>query len=395
MVRVECLSLPGFESKHFMTVHHKQLSWDTAWNDILQTGLYQKGPDLSEIGSTWLENLIDMRALRPFSLQEINSLGGEAAFLPNVWVREEPVLSLQGSNENHRRVFSIPWTLDTRLVFFRRDMLAKAGINADGAFTSADDMYDTLMRLQASGIRYPLVMATGGLSIHNMASWVWGRGGHFRSEDYHKIALVESQARQGMQDFFRLHRFIDPETRGQSYNKAEERFFNGEGAVMFTGHWAMKMIKMHEPVVSQVVLDNIGYAPPPGGVPFLGSSQLVIWRHTLHDQEAVQMVAHLTSLPVLADVFEVSGNVPARMDAFNAPPFADDADYQMVGRILQQGRPFRSAHLWGGVEMRINGLLDDLWLDLFANPDLDLESEIARRVGDLARRLEKTLLANW
>jgi len=39
-------------------------------------------------------------------------------------------------------------------------------------------------------------------------------------------------------------------------------------------------------------------------------------------------------------------------------------------------------------------MCSQLWKDLFEDPQLDLPAEIDRRVGELAERLEKTLLAN-
>jgi multiple sugar transport system substrate-binding protein len=388
MVRAGCLELGSLEENLFIRVRHRQFDWESGWNNVLQVGLYQKGPDLSEVGSTWVDNLNDMRSLRPFSMAEIHQLGGEDAFMPNAW---HPT-TLAG--ETHSRQTSIPWLLDTRMVIFRRDMLAKAGINEPGAFASPEAFHDTLLRLRAAGIQYPLAMATGGLSIHNMASWVWGRGGHFRSPDFRKISLVEPNARQGMVDFFRLHEFIDPASSGEGYTDTNKRYFQSSAAVLLSGQWVMQSIKNRAAFVNAEVLDNTGYAAPPG-VPWIGATHLVIWRHSLHESEALQVINHLTSPAVLTNIYEDSGNIPARISVLNAPPFSVDPDYQLMVDIMKRGRGFRSARLWAGVEMRLNALSDQLWLDVFANPTLNLEAEIERRVGDLASRLEKTLLANW
>ncbi len=393
MIGGDFLDLHGFEEQSFIHTRHQQFDWATGWNNILQIGLYQKGPDVSEVGSTWLDNLKEMRALRPFTISEIHSLGGEMAFMENAWL-PDATTPLTLSAVEPRRVFSIPWMVDTRLIYFRRDLLARAGIPEAGAFATPEAMYNTLCRLQDNGIAYPLGLATGGLVIHNLASWVWGRGGRFRSLDYHKIALTEPDALRGVMDFFKLHRFIDPRMHGLDYTGTNTQFYQGKFAVMMNGQWAMRPIKERDPGILPEVLDNTGYAMPPG-VPFVGSTHLVIWRHAFHEQEALQLINHLTSPAVLENLFHITSNFPARAAVLYAPPFASDPDYQLVIDCIRHGRGFRTARLWAGVETRLNALCDQLWEDLLANPSLDLEAEVERRVCDLANRLEKTLLANW
>ncbi len=398
MIPAETLGLARFCEQNFFQVRHRQFDWSTGWNSILQIGLYQKGPDVSEVGSTWLENLGEMRALRPFSTSEINAMGGEEAFLTAAWPRERlaPAVHVKASYEapTRRAISSIPWIIDTRLIHFRRDLLTQAGVKEKDAFTSPEALIDTLQRLQAKGMEYPLTMATGGLSLHNLASFIWGRGGAFRSADYRKMAITEPESRRGLADYFKLHRYIHPDARRQGYGGADDRFYNGQAAVLISGSWVTETIKEHARPLPAEVEQNYGCALPPG-LPYVGGTHLVIWRHSLHDQDALRLIAHLTSPEVLMTVFRVSGNFPARAAVLESAAFTGDPDYRQVIECMRVGRGFRSAHLWAGVEMRLSALCDQLWNDLFANPDLALEREIERRAGELSERLEKTLLASW
>ncbi len=390
IVPVEALQLDVFEQNALVRTRHQQHRWSNAWNTILNIGLYQTGPEVSEVGSTWVENLNDMHALRPFSSMDLHELGGEISFVSHAWSQE---ITTPSEAATPRRVVSIPWTLDTRLICYRRDLLARAGVDEAMAFITPEAMYTTLLRLQASGIRYPLGMVTGGLSLHYLACWVWGRGGHFRSRDYRRIALVEPQARQGMIDFFQLHHFIDPTRQGADQRATMSQYYQGQTAVMVTGQWVMKPIKDRQEDILPEVVENTRYARIPG-VPFVGSSHLVIWRHTLFEQDCLKLISHLVSPEVLPRVFHFSGNFPARAQLLNAPPFSTDPDYRMAVDCIRKGRMVRSSRLWGGVEARVNMMCSQLWKDLFEDPQLDLPAEIDRRVSELAERLEKTLLAN-
>ncbi len=383
MMPGNALALDKFSQQSSIQVKHQQFSWESGWKNILQVALYQKGPDVSEVGSTWLDNLSDMDALRPFSPSELRLLGDETAFFPGAW-------HIPASDE--AQVVSIPWSVDTRLIAYRRDMLADAGIAESEAFTTPDALFTTLLRLQQTGLQYPLAMATGGLTFHNMASFVWGRGGHFRSPELNKVTLVEPAARLGMFDFYRLHVFIDPHEGQLNYLGSDQRYFQGQAAVLISGQWIVQTIKTQSDL-PPAVAENSSYAQLPG-IPYLGGTHLVAWRHSLHDPEIIRLIAHLTNPAVYQGILQVANTFPARLEALNLPPFSNDKDYQLVAEIARRGRGFQTARRWGAIESRLNGFYEQLWADLLADPELDLEAEIEKRVRELAFHLERTVLAS-
>ena len=55
-------------------------------------------------------------------MDELNVLGGSAAFLPSSW-QSSIVLG-------EKEVCAVPWLADTRLIYYRRDLLDKAGVDA-------------------------------------------------------------------------------------------------------------------------------------------------------------------------------------------------------------------------------------------------------------------------
>ena len=77
--------LDQFEAEHRIRVRLRLLTWDIAWSDLVKVALYRDGPDVSEIGSTWLGDLVAMNALRPFAEQELAALGKPSDFLPSAW----------------------------------------------------------------------------------------------------------------------------------------------------------------------------------------------------------------------------------------------------------------------------------------------------------------------
>src|SRR3989304_4105474 len=113
--------LDQFETERQVHVRLRLLTWDIAWSDLVKVALYGDGPDVSEIGSTWLGDLVAMNALRPFAEQELAALGKPSDFLPSAWNGGRAATQAQTRGP--------PWFTGARLLFYRRHLLERAGEN--------------------------------------------------------------------------------------------------------------------------------------------------------------------------------------------------------------------------------------------------------------------------
>src|SRR3974377_2263920 len=77
--------LAEFEAKYHIQVKLRLLTWDAAWGELVKVALYNDGPDISEVGSTWLGDLVAITALHAFESDEIAPLGGASRFFPAAW----------------------------------------------------------------------------------------------------------------------------------------------------------------------------------------------------------------------------------------------------------------------------------------------------------------------
>src|SRR5687767_7369113 len=158
--------LQRFEQEQHVRAGVKPIAWDNGRSQLVNMALYKKGADVSEMGTTWLSGFTAMNGLRPFSEQEIGRLGGSAAFLPISW---------QTGVGDDGQVWAIPWLADTRVIYYRRDWLARAGIAEETAFATFEKLGETLGVLKASGVAMPWLIPThqGAITLHSVAPWVW------------------------------------------------------------------------------------------------------------------------------------------------------------------------------------------------------------------------------
>ena len=164
--------LDRFGIRNDVRIDARVLEWEDAWPELVKVALYGHGPVVSEMGSTWMGSLVSMNVLKPFSARELDAHGGASAFLPSVW---QPGLRA-GSGD----VWALPWLAYARFIFYRRDLLEKAGIDERAAFRSSQELSRTLERLKECGAAAaPWCVPTRSSrdTLHNIASWVWDAGG--------------------------------------------------------------------------------------------------------------------------------------------------------------------------------------------------------------------------
>jgi multiple sugar transport system substrate-binding protein len=382
MVDPVVLRLDDFQARRGIQVHAQRIDWASAWDELLRTALYGQGPDISEIGSTWLGSLIGMDALRPLTSWHVNFLEDRVFSYPAArWAVIDPKDS---------QVWAVPLLTDTRVIYYRRDWLKQAGIEEAGAFKTQDSLVDTLERLQASGVEIPWAMPTRGLNVlYDAAPLVWNAGGRFRTKDGRHLRLHEPGAQAGMRAYFELHRFLSPPARDLDIVGTDEIFLQNKAAAVISGSWLLRLLERET-----TLLPGVGIVRVPG-IPFIGGSHLVIWRHARHERAIMRLVKHLTSPEIQQSCFQHAGHLPSRIELLDDEPFVSDPRYQAFATSLKTGRVFTISFRWAAVERRLVDMFSQLWSDLADDPELDLEAEIAGRTALLIEDLERTLLAIW
>lgn len=370
--------LDEFEAQHHIHVRLRLLSWDSAWSALIKVALYNDGPDISEIGSTWLGDLVTMNSLDAIGERELEALGRASAFLPSAW---------QGAKlAGQAQVWAIPWVTGARLLFFRRNLLEQAGVDQDTAFENAERFHQTLTCLKERGIAVPWTVPTGltHTSLLNVASWVWGAGGDFITADGKRTLFSQAEARAGLSAYFGLGRFLAPSVRHLNGLEPDEQFLkNPDTAITMSGPWLYREVNAE-------LQGQIGAALPPGPA-FVGGSHLVIWKHTAKHEAALELVQFLMQPHAQITHSQNVGLLPSRLDALASPAFSTNPIYQVDIRGLQTGHSFPGTRSWGLMEDRLTNELSGLWEQALSNPELDLDAAIAKRMVPLATRLDLVL----
>ncbi len=369
--------LDEFERYAHVKVNFSVFTWDTGWSDVMKIALYGHGPDVSELGTTWIGSIASMNSLRNFTGSEIRMLGGEGAFLKDSWAT-----GLVGMEQ---QVWSIPWLVDTRAMYFRKDWLQRAGfIDERKAFKTAQSLAATLESLQKMGVATPWsgTVARTPNVLHEAASWIWGAGGDFITKDGKQVLFNQPEAMEGLKAYFDLRKYLS--SAHFQLGDSMAYFQGGQAACVIVGPHAMIQVESEE------TKERWGIAQVPG-VPFLGGSNLVVWKHTRQPEAALELIRFLTSQPANFPASPHGTMLPARHTQLET--LASEGDVFMQGFVdaSKAGRTYLSTRLWGLIEENLVSAFSQTWAQLLEDPFLEVEQALHRNLDPLARRLNFSL----
>ncbi len=200
------------------------------------------------------------------------------------------------------RYYGMPWILDTKYLFFNRDMMAEAGFDAPP--TTWQELLDQAQAIKDMGIvEYPIVWSWGQAEalVCDYTTLLSAYGGDFFID-----AEPVFQQDGGLEALRFMTDSLDAGLSNPSSTESLEEdvrriFSSGEAA--FALNWTYMYNLANDPAESQVA-GQVGVAPAPGveGVSELsamnGSMGLGVTTSSENPDLAYEYVAYLTSRPV-------------------------------------------------------------------------------------------------
>lgn len=378
--------LSAYETRTGAQVRLTSIPWEKAWPELLTFALYDRGPDVSHVGSTWASSLVAMNSLRSFKASEVAAWGGREAFLPPCWQSA----TIPGETE----VFSAPWASFTFVICYRRDLLAKAGVSEEMAFQTPETLQETLGRLRDTGVQTPWSVPVDPADpdiLHVLASWVWGAGADLVDQDGF-LLCSSPRALGALQSYYESLQLYSPGVYPITAPSSEALFTSGRAAVTICGadrpyNWLMAG------GAAPQVAEAMGVAVMPG-VPWIGGDNLVLWSHTRVQPEkerlAVELVRTLLDEP--AQEAQANGEetiLPTRPQALATLPLPGSQVTQAVIHSLEHGRAYQTMPLWSKIEHRFGQTLVEIGKKTLRGADV--KDTVQQELERLANRLEITL----
>lgn len=331
---------PGIE------VRVEALPWSAAHEKLLTAFAGDATPDIAQMGNTWLPEMAALGALLPLDegLRDAPEID-PADYFEGLWQTNRP----------DGRLLGVPWYVDTRLLFYRRDTLAAAGVATPPVDWAAWVAALREVKRRAGPQRYavllpvnefePLVafaLQSGEPMLRN-----GGRYGHFRGEGFRRVwRFFLSLYREG----------LAPTAAAHEIASVWHEFARGFFSFYVSGPWQIGEFKRRLPAALQ---PHWGTMPLPGpegpGASIAGGSSLAIFARSRRQREAWLLLRWLSRPESQLKLHALTGNLPPRRSAWRHPALANDVHARAFADQLERVRPVPPVPEWERIatEMRV------------------------------------------
>lgn len=284
-------------------VHVQRLPWISAHEKLLTAFAGDTLPDLCQLGNTWIPEFAALQALEPLNAYiDASSTVQAEDYFEGIW----------DSNRLGETVYGVPWYVDTRLMFYRKDLLAKAG------YSSPPRTWDEWMQMLAAikqivgprnySVLLPLnefePLMVFSLQMPEPLLRDAGRWGNFRSDSFRRVLTFYN----GLFE----HGWAPRMTNTEISNYWDE-FGRGYFSFYISGPWNIPEFKKRLPPQLQ---DAWMTAPMPGpdgpGVSVAGGASLVLFKSSKVKAAAWQLAEFLSRPAVQQRFYELVGDMPPR-----------------------------------------------------------------------------------
>ncbi|MEB2344974.1 MAG: extracellular solute-binding protein [Deltaproteobacteria bacterium] len=319
-------------------VRVQQVPWSAAHEKLLTAYVGGAMPDLFQLGNTWVAEFVALGALEPLD----ERIAASPVFAAGGW--------FPGAREAARAggvTWGVPWYVDTRVLFYRADLLAAAGVPEPPATWEGWLAAWRAMKRRDPGA-WPVLMPLGEwevpviLALQRGAGLLreGGRYGAFRDPRFREaLAFYAALFEQGL---------APPAGTGAVANLYQD-FAAGFFTAFVTGPWNLGEMARRLPPARQ---DDWATAPIPAldaahpSVSIAGGACLAIRRGSPRREAAWRFVEFLSE-PAQQIAFHArTGDLPPQAAAWETPALRDDPRAAAFRRQLASLRPTPAVPEW-------------------------------------------------
>jgi multiple sugar transport system substrate-binding protein len=387
-----------FEQKTGVKVDVQLVGWDVQFDRIRNAAVSGEGPDLTQAGTTQVPFFAALGGFEDLT-DRTKDLGGSGAYPEGVWATTQ----VQGQEGT----WATPWFTEARAIYYRKDVLEKAGIDPKTAFADWDSFRTTLQTIKE---KVPEIdgkpiqpFGTPGKKafdlVHHVMPFVWDAGGAELNEDASKSTIASPEAQQGVKFFADLFKdgLADKAQLERDGTQVENQFKAGRLAVWMGGPWVLQSSEREDDDKwVEAARQNVGVAPMPSGpsgkgYTFVGGSNLMMFKSSKNKNEAWALLKYLSEPKVQTEYAALMGMFPSKADA-QAQAGEGDANKAEFLKAIQQGRSYAEIPQWGQIENAYKGRFGEI-LDKAARGGIDdaaLSTELRKAQDEADALLSQT-----
>jgi multiple sugar transport system substrate-binding protein len=339
--------IPEFERAHpGIRIEMQNIPWTAAHEKLLTAFAADGLPDVCQLGNTWIPEFAALDTLTPLQRYvDASQVIEQPDYFPGIW----------DTNVIDGRLLGVPWYVDTRLLFYRKDMLREAGIERPPTTWAEWETAMAAIKRNVGPRRYALLMPINefeqqlslALQQDDPLLRDGDNYGNFRSPGFRKALAFYANT---------FEKEWAPKMSETQISNVWDEFFNGFYAFYLSGPWNIREFRKRQP---KELEGKWGTMPLPGpdgpGAGIAGGTSLVIFRSSRHTDAAWKWIEFLSQPGIQQRFHAAIGDLPPRRSTWEHPSLANDELARAFRDQLERVKPTPKVLEWERIvqEMRL------------------------------------------
>jgi multiple sugar transport system substrate-binding protein len=330
-------------------VNLTDLTWSDGHEKIVVAFGSNTAPDVLELGSDWLPE---------FSYQNVLlDVTFEAEKIKKEFLMWEPATI-------EEKIFGFPWILDTRVLFYNKDLMKKAGLDPDKPPTGWNELLDyckAVNRLKPLAYGFGVNSAERHRLYKKFLPFFWANGGKILSDDQEKSEINSSEGKEALEFYKKLTQNGMIDTQAM----LDEAFKHNKIGFVISGGWLLNDLRKNYPQLNF----GICLMPKPEsgrGSPasFAGGEFLVINKKTKNSKEALELMKFLIQKDNCLKVCQAIGSgFPSARGAELDPYYRNNRDLSTFQEQLKYAISPPPHPKWVYIEEIIEKAVEEVMYD--------------------------------
>lgn len=324
--------LPEFEKKYpNITVKVQQIPWTAAQEKLITAFASDNTPDVCQLGNTWIPQFAALNAIIDLSdLISKSETIKPQKFFNGVWE----------TNIIDNKVYGIPWYVDTRLMYYRKDIFQKAGFNEPPK--NWNELYQLCKKIREMNNdeeKYPIFIPTN--EWNTFIIFALQTGVKLLKENNTRSNFSSREFKEAFDFLIKFHKEKLTPIGMMQVTNVYQAMADEYISIYFSGPWNIPEFKKW---MTGGLSDKWATAPMPGyrdeypGLSLAGGSSLVIFKDSEYKSEVWKLIEFFSDPDIQLKVYYLTNNLPSVIEAWNDSLLSEDiymkAFYQQLQNVV-------------------------------------------------------------
>lgn len=314
----------GFEEEHDIKVDVLAIPWGDAHDKLLTAVAAGKGPDVLQVGNTWVAEFGEAGAF----LDLTDHIDNYPNLNPDNFFESATATTIYDG-----KTYAVPYIIDTRVLFYRTDLLAEVGY-PEGPETW-DDMLDAARKLAARGDgNYGFDIDKGSHHIPMMMAW---EHGWVYDTEKGADSFNDPKFKEAMELYSTF--FAEGLSQLEAGKETVQGFNDGTYPMFISGPYMVNTIKDQAADIEGKW--NVRVMPKvESSASMAGGSHFTVFEGTEKVDQALTFINYMTDPETQVEWYKAASTLPTTTSAWENPMFANDPIMKVFGDQLDSTQPF-------------------------------------------------------